>query len=144
MPTSSASLKPRLVRIVVFGSIALLLVLAGLFVAAFTVGVPDVLASAQQRWVMSDLQSHPSRSELEVTLNRIGADWHAGKPFQKGEAYSAFGLEKHCERACDNALQIAFTHTILICAMTGDVVTVMFDRDHRVSSWSVMSAFDGC
>jgi hypothetical protein len=90
------------------------------------------------------LKGRPTRTSFERTLRIIGAPWYEGETFTAGQSYPGDGLAVKCETFCDTRLQVTFTHTIGLCVVFGDVLTVYFDKNQRFDRFRIDSAADGC
>lgn len=130
-------------KVLAITAAAVVLAAVGLAAALFTTGVPDTVDLWREHRTLAMLSTRPTMVGLRAWLDASHASWHRGRAFKDGEAYSAFVLED-CKRACGASLQVAFTHRIWLCEVTGDVVTVTFDRYGRVESSKVVASVDGC
>jgi len=130
-------------KVLAITAVSLVLPAFGLAAALFTTGVPDVVDLWREHRTLAMLSTRPTMVGLRGWLAASHANWHRGRAFKDGEAYSGFAYAG-CKRACDASLQIAFTHRIWLCEINGDVVTVTFNRNGRVESSKVVAAVDGC
>ena len=120
--------------------ISVIIVIAGIFVFK---GLPDVDGRMEESATVSMLKHGTNRAALERAFRATGADWHAGRAWGRGESFGSPPIAP-CQVNCNSEIQVAYTHTVALCAIWGDRVTILFDTKSRVKTWSVEPAADGC
>jgi hypothetical protein len=124
---------------------AIIVVLAALvFVgAAFVIGgLPDFVGMTEERITVSMLNHRADRTTLERWFRVIAANWQVGQRWESGNAYTT--PEGPCRAKCDQVVQVAFPHWFGFCMIDGDRITMGFDAQGRLTSWSVEAATDAC
>jgi hypothetical protein len=127
----------------VFAAIVLALATFAVIGVAFVfVGLPDVAGIIEEHITISMLNNHADQDALQGWFRRAGANWHMGQGWQSGESYTS--PPAPCAEGCTKIMQVAFTNRVGLCEIFGDRITMRFDPNRKLKSWSVEAAADGC
>lgn len=120
--------------------ISVTIVIAAMFVF---IGLPNVAGQVEESATVLMLKHGTNRAALEHAFRTTRADWHVGQAWEQGESFGSPPIAP-CKVNCNSEIQVAYTHTLALCAVWGDRVTILFDSKNRVKTWSVEPAADGC
>jgi hypothetical protein len=116
--------------------------IAALGAAFFFGALPDVTGRIGENVTLYMIKSGADEDSLQQWFRNIGADWHQGIAWERGEAFGSPATR--CSRDCDEAMQVAFTRTMGLCVVYGDRITMHFDKSRKLTDWSVEHSADGC
>lgn len=119
-----------------------LTMLAGLCVTFVFSGLPDAADIAMESVTIFMADHHADDAMLEGWFRATGADWHSGEAWEPGESFSS--LPTPCRLNCAKEWQVAYPQWVGLCVIGGDRITIHFDGQRKVESWSIDPAVDGC